>query len=106
MAKVYKGVGTKLARLVGESSAMDIAAEKVKARAVANAATHHKTGAYSDNFHTGRVRGKRGVTDREVYNDHPAAAAIEFGHFAENRDGTLGRYVPGQFNLIRASKGQ
>lgn len=106
MAQVYKGTGTKIAKMVGETTAMDTAAQKVKALAVANAARHRKTGEYSGNFQTGRIRGKKGVTDREVYNDHPASGAIEFGHFAENRDGSLGKFVPGQFNLIRALKGQ
>jgi hypothetical protein len=46
-----------------------------------------------------------GRFDREVYTEHPAAVALEFGHFAEKRDGTLGKWVPGQFNLVGAAKG-
>lgn len=105
MAEVYKGAGTKVAKIVGESSVMDQAAEKVRAKATALASVHRNTGAYSNNFKTRRIKGKKGVTDREVYNDHPAAGPIEFGHFQEKPDGTLGKYIPGQFNLVRARKG-
>lgn len=101
MAKVYKGTGTKVAKLVGKTAPMDAAAEKVQAKAEANAATRRDTGAYSGSFKTTSVPGKKGVTDRMVYNSHPAAVAIEFGHFTGEEGGS---WVPGQFNLIRAAK--
>ncbi|QNQ90720.1 hypothetical protein GP475_08775 [Corynebacterium poyangense] len=99
MAKVYKSCGTDMARLASKSAVLDEAAAKIKARAEAAAATHKKTSRYSGNFRIGKAPGKKGVVDRYVYNDHHAALAIEYGHFAENRDGNPGRFVPGQFNL-------
>lgn len=107
MAKVYKGTGTKIARMAGNHVVMDEAAEKIRARAAANAAAHRDTGAYSGNFKTKRVKAKSGsVTDRMVYNDHPANYAIEFGHYAKNAAGELGEFVPGQFNLTKAVDGE
>lgn len=102
MAQVYKGAGTKVAKMCGESSVMDQAAEKIRAKAVSLAAKHKKTGDYSQNFSTKNVAGKKGVRDRIVQGDHPASAIIEYGHFAEKKDGSLGQFVPGQFNLTRA----
>lgn len=106
MATVYKGTGTKIARMAGRDAVMDEAAEKIRARAAANAAAHRDTGAYSGNFKVKRVKSKAGgVTDRMVYNDHSAALAIEYGHFAKTRSGEIGEFVPGQFNLTRAVYG-
>lgn len=105
MAKVYKGVGRRMAKLAGNHTVMDGAAEKIRARATANASVHHKTGEYSANFKVKRARSKvGGVMDRMVYNDHPAALAIEYGHFVYTTRGPA-RFVPGQFNLTRAVMG-
>lgn len=105
MAKVYDGAGKKMAKLAGNHTVMDAAAEKIRARAAANAAAHFETGEYSANFKTKRVKAKEGgVMDRMVYNDHPAALAIEVGHRARTTRGPA-RWVPGQFNLTRAVKG-
>lgn len=101
---IDRDAGVRIARMAGDSSVMDTAAAKVLAKARANAARHHRTGEYSDSFKVrrdSRPEGK-GVVDRVVYNDHPAARIIEFGHFAECSDGRLGQWVPGQFNLVRA----
>ncbi len=106
MAKVFKGAGTKIARVVGKHAVMDAAAEKIRARASENAAVHRNTGAYSGNFKVKRVKSKAGgVTDRMVYNDHPASVSVELGHYARTRSGELGEFVNGQFNLTRAVKG-
>lgn len=107
MAQVYKGTGTRIAKMVGNSAVMDTAAESIRAKATALAGQHRDTGAYSGNFKVARHRSPagRGVVDRVVYNDHPAACAIEFGHFAVGADGTPGKWVPGQFNLTRAVMG-
>lgn len=102
MAQVYKGAGTKAAKMCGNSPVMDQVAGKIKAKAEANAARHHRTGRYSQNFSVKSVPGKKGVRDRIVQADHPASAIIEYGHFQEKADGTLGKFVPGQFNLTRA----
>lgn len=107
MAEVFDGIGTEIARMAGNHVVMDEAAEKIRARAAANAAAHRDTGEYSGNFKTKRVKARSGsVTDRMVYNDHPAAYAIEKGHWAKNAAGELGEFVPGQFNLTKAVDGQ
>lgn len=105
MARVNRNAGIEAARIAGESAAMDAAAKKTLTRARASAAKHANTGAYMASLATGRIKGKKGVTDREVYSDDPAALEIELGHFATRKDGSPGRFVPGQFNLVRASKG-
>ncbi len=102
MATVYSGVGTKMAKLPGVQPLLEEGAQKIKAKAEANAAAHRKTGRYSGAFRVRAVPGKKGVVDRIVENTHPAANAIEFGHRAVGRDGEPGRFVPGQFNLTRA----
>ncbi|RAV34254.1 DUF5403 family protein [Corynebacterium heidelbergense] len=102
MATVYKGTGTKIARLAGIQPLLDEAAAGILARAESNAAAHHRTGRYSNAFVVKPARGRSGVMDRLVTNTHPASAAIEFGHFAATKSGKAGRYVPGQHNLRRA----
>ena len=97
MAKVYKNVERIIAGLPGVQEEVQGAAEKIKARAEANAAVRRRTGKYSGAFEV-----RKGKVDRFVVNDHPAADFIEVGHFAEKADGTLGEFVPGQFNLARA----
>lgn len=105
MAEVYKGAGTKIAKLPGVQPVLQSAAESIKAKAEANASVHHRTGEYSSAFEVKSVPGKNGVRDRLVENTHPASAIIEYGHFAEKMDGSLGEWVPGQFNLTRAVNG-
>lgn len=105
MATVYSGTNRQIAIMAGKSSVMDEAAKKVLAKAKANAAQHHRTGQYSDNFDVAAVKARKtSVRDRVVYNNHNAALIIEFGHFVEKEDGSLGDYIPGQFNLVRAVK--
>lgn len=104
MAQVFKGVGTRLAKLSPIQPLLDEAADEIKAKAQANAAVRKESGEYSDAFRVRNVRGEKGVRDRLVENTHPASAIIEYGHFAEKKDGTLGQWVPGQFNLTRAIK--
>ncbi|WP_018297172.1 DUF5403 family protein [Corynebacterium lubricantis] len=105
MAEIYKGVGNIVARMASDSTALDEAAEKIRASAASNASARRDTGEYSGNFKTGKQAAPKGVTDRIVYNDHPAAAHVEFGHFARGKDGRPGDWVPGQFNLTRAARG-
>ena len=102
MAKVYKGAGTTVAKLVGRHPVMDEAAKKIQAKALALASADRKTGEYSGNFKVAKVpsRAGKGVVDRVVYNDHPKALAIELGHFTPK-----GKLVPGKFYLHRASRG-
>lgn len=102
MAKIYMKTGRQMAQLAAESGILDEAAAAIKTKAEAAAAQHHRTGEYSQNFKIGTARGKGGVTDRYVYNNHPAALAIEYGHFAQKKGGELGKFVPGKFILLRS----
>ena len=102
VAKVFKGTGTKIAIMAGNSSVMDKFAEEIRARAHAFASERYDTGEYSHNFTVHEVPAKSDprVKDRMVVNDHPAALAIEYGHFAGAELNPV--WVAGQFNLTRA----
>lgn len=108
MATVRKDLGVVVARMVGESSAMDAAARKVQNRARAAAASHRQTGAYISGI---KVRSKteyNGVRDREIISTDPASQKIEFGHSArrsKRREGPA-RWVPGQFIMTNAARGK
>ena len=102
MAKIYMKTGRQMAQLAAESGILDEAAAAIKTKAEAAAAQHHHTGEYSQNFKIGTARGKGGVTDRYVYNNHPAALAIEYGHFTQKKGGELGKFIPGKFILLRS----
>ncbi|GAB2698379.1 DUF5403 family protein [Thalassiella azotivora] len=99
MAQVYRTAGIEAARIAGHSPDMDAGAAKVLATAKRIAAQHRVTGAYMARFGVATVKGKRGVLDREVYNDDPASMHIEKGHRA--RGG--GRWVQGLHILARAA---
>ena len=100
MAQVFKGAGTKIAKLPGVQPVLDTAAAGVLARATANASAHVDTGEYLSKLHVQPVRGKKGVRDRLVVAGHPAAISIEYGHLSRNRS----TFVPGQYILTRAIK--
>ena len=102
MAQVYKGIGTKIAKMPGVQPALDTAAATVLARAKTLAAGHVDTGAYAESLGVEKTPGKKGVVDRLVYSDDPAAAHIEYGHITR---GPRPRYVPGQFILTKAARG-
>ena len=102
MAQVYKGSGTKVAKMAGVQPALDAAAAKVLARAKTLAAGHVDTGAYVESLGVEKTPGKKGVVDRLVYSDDPAAAHIEYGYITR---GKPPRYVRGQFILTKAARG-
>lgn len=104
MAWVDPEAGAMLARMPGVQPLLDAGAEKIRAKAEANAKQHFRTGRYSGAFEVRKVPGKKGVQDRVVENTHHAANSIEFGHFADGKDGRPGKFVPGQFNLTRAAQ--
>lgn len=101
MAEVYKSTNKRVANLPGVRAEVKKTSTELLADVRAQAATHRRTGEFSGSF----KEGPAGGPDREVYTEHPAAVALELGHFAEKRDGTLGKWVPGQFNLVKAAKG-
>lgn len=102
MAKIYMATGTRIARMASQSTVLDKAAESVRKKAEAIAKRSVRTGKYSGNFTTNIAPAPGGVIDRYVYNDHPAALFVEFGHFARKADGSEGQWVPGKFPLLRA----
>lgn len=87
------------ARMAGESSAMDVAAERVANKARELARQHVETGHFEASIHTAKTPGRGGVTDRVAYTDDPAALSIEFGHVT-----STGKRVPGQLIFTRAAR--
>ena len=78
---------------------MDRAAEVIRGRAVANAASHVRTGRYISSI---RVRNDlyvpAGVLDRVVVAEDPQSWKIEFGF----RHADSGEWIPGQFIMTNA----
>ena len=105
MAQVFKGAGTKIAKLPGIQPELDAAAAKIKARAAAAIASsaQNPTGSYAASLKVIPARGRNGVRDRLVVADDPAAVHIEYGHLARGANG--GTWVPGEFPLTRAVGG-
>lgn len=99
---IYSGIGTQVAKLVGTDRSMDAAAETVLAKAKQIARTHRQSGAYMDSFGYAPIKGKKGVIDREVFNEDPAAHIIESGYLRKTATGI--QHVAGQFILTRAAK--
>lgn len=104
MAQVYKGAGTKVAKLPGIQPLLDTAAAGILTRAQAQAAGHVETGRYLESLEVIPTRGKRGVIDRLVIAKDPASAIIEYGHLETGKGGGA-TWVPGQFILTRAIGG-
>ena len=96
-------IGTKVARMPGIQPHLESAARLIKARAVEAAAAHVDSGEYIRGIDMGTIPGKNGVTDREVYVEHPAAVAIEFGHVTR---GKTPKFVRGQRIMLNAAYGQ
>lgn len=103
MAEVFKGAGTKIARLPGVQPELDKAAAVILGRAKGLAAQRANTSHYLNSLKVGTTPGKSGVVDREVYSDDPGAVAIEFGHLAAGKNGAT--WVPGQRILLNALYG-
>lgn len=99
MARVNKDAAIVAARIAGEDSAMDRALSEVVAAVKSEASRHRDTGAFMRSIDSGRVAGKRGVTDRAVWADDVASWSIEFGHRAPD-----GSHVPGKFIFSNAAR--
>lgn len=105
IAMVYAGTGTAAARIAGRDPEMDHQAERMKAAIEREAAPHRRTGRYSGKVKVRRLRGKRGVSDRLVFVDHPAAVHIEWGHAVSGSYAPAmgpARWVPGLRIVSRA----
>jgi hypothetical protein len=90
MASLGKNVGIKAARIAGGDRAMDAMASRVESLVIGAAANHRDSGTFIHSIQTQRVTGPRGVEDRRVFSDDPAALAKEFGHTTP-----AGTWVPG-----------
>lgn len=105
MAKVNMMVHIPVSIMVGNSRALDEAAELVRARVVAEAAHHRLSGAFINSVKIERVRGRQGngrlVTDRLVYSNDPGVMAIEYGR-KRNTDPANTERIPGQFIFTKA----
>lgn len=106
MAYVKQRAGLIAAIEVGRTNAMDEAAARVQAAAIAEAAAHRLTGAYIRSFSIHNVPGLSGtgvlVRDRLVVNDDPGAAAIEWGYIRRFQNSRRAQYVPGQHIMGKA----
>jgi hypothetical protein len=94
MAEVYTWVGVGVARMCGDSPAMDEVAGQLMAAVLRRAADHRLTGNYIDHLKVKNVPGKKGVRDRIVEATDKAAYSIEWGHYTQS-----GTWVPGQHIL-------
>ena len=103
MAQVFKGAGTKVAKLPGIQPLLDKAATRIKAAAASNISSSSagSTGAYASNLEVRKVRGKKGVMDRLVVANDPGALSIEYGHLQGDPGGSP-TWVPGKFPLTNA----
>lgn len=106
MAQVFKGAGTKVAKLPGIQPLLDKQAARIKAAAASNisSSSARSTGAYASSLEVRKVRGKKGVMDRLVVANDPGAIHIEYGHLEGGEDGAP-TWVPGKFPLTRAIRG-
>lgn len=104
VAEVYANAGIDAARVAGEDPEMDRVASLLARLIKVQARGHRASGQeFADSLMVRRVRGRRGVTDREVVATDPLAAAKEFGHVIRNEaDGPVLGYVKGMFTMARA----
>lgn len=106
MAVVYRIAAIQAAVAAGQSPVMDEVAAKIESTVRGLAAGHRVTGEYVAGIGSEEIAGKRGVTDRIVFVDHPAAASIEFGHLTRLGEGSEGprRHVAGLHIFGRAAR--
>lgn len=88
MAEVFKHVGVEVARMCGNDPIMDEVAHRILAAAIRRATAHRLTGEYLSKLSVKNVPGKKGVRDRIVVANDPAAYSIEWGHTVTRKDGS------------------
>lgn len=98
MAEVFKHVGVTVARMAGDSPAMDEAAALVMSIVQARAIRHRLTGDYMSKLSIKNVPGKKGVRDRMIFAGDKAAYSIEWGHTVRRANGSS-YWLPGQHIL-------
>jgi hypothetical protein len=98
MAEVFRNVPVRVAKMAGDHEEMDIVAHRLMNVAQLLAAPHIDTRNYYSNMEVKNVPGRKGVRDRQVQANDPAAISIEYGHF----NTWAKRHIEGQFILTRA----
>ncbi|MGO2188184.1 MAG: hypothetical protein ACTH4Y_08045 [Microbacterium gubbeenense] len=79
----HRGAMSHVARMCGESSAMDVAAERLKSGVQREAASSIETSAFINSINVDErptpLGNNKGVRDRTVYSSDPGAYWIEYG---------------------------
>lgn len=106
----HRGAMSHVARMCGESSAMDVAAEKLKSAVQREAAGSIETSAFINSInvdeHPTPMGNNKGVRDRTVYSSDPGAYWIEYGHSGlitgENGEESGSPYRSGHYHFAQA----
>lgn len=104
---INANAGVVAARMCGDSELMTRLCQPLVDAARGLAAAHVLTGSYESSFGVDRIRGRKGVTDRAVYNSDPQSHIIEDGHLQYGKDdnGELTvRFVDGLHILRRVAR--
>lgn len=99
MVELYKSLEVLVAREAAKDPKMDTLAAKVEANVKANAPV--ESGAFRKSIKRVSKAGKRGVKDRIIYSDDPAAKIIEYGYVTKKGKG---KYVPGHHPFRKGLK--
>lgn len=100
MAKIYNGVGTRVARMPELNPAIGMAAKSVASKARAMAAVDADTGDFAGSISAEPYRHHRDTNDWAVVMQDEGASFIEAGHISQS-----GTYVPGKMTGWRAAGG-
>lgn len=107
MARAHVNAQAELvvARIAGQSPAMDHAANRIQLAVRSVASQYVDTGAYIDAFQVVTVPGLAGngrlVNDRLVANDDPAALPQEYGYLRRFKGSRRVQYIPGRHIMAR-----
>jgi hypothetical protein len=103
MANLDRDLSTQVAKMVGESGALDPVADLVADLARANYAGHGDAAGYISVVHE---VSEGGVREPVVVFDHPAARFLELGHiYVDRRTGErTNRWVPGIHGMRNAGE--
>lgn len=106
MVFINKNAGPIAAKLAGDRTEMDDAANRVLRAVKSVASSHVKTSAYINSLSVQKVpslkRSRVGhVTDRIIVSDDPGALAIEYGHMQRIKGARRVRWIPGHKPMTR-----
>lgn len=103
MANLDRDLSKQVAKMVGESGALDPVADQIAAAARANYAGHGNAASFVHVEH----EVSHGVREPRVVFDHPAARFLEMGHiYVDRQTGErTNRWIPGVHGLRNAAEG-